>query len=100
MDVNRPCQSSQHGKVIKQVACPADPATMHGVGAGIVRMVQRSGYEVTITSSFTDLRTSPISRGRLPVAINWAMLFPTGTWRRSVVWCDVLGPWCRLHPRR
>lgn len=58
MDVNRPCQSSQHGKVIKQIACPADPATMYGVGARIVRTAQRGDFGVTTKSSFLD-------RGRL-----------------------------------
>lgn len=52
MDVHRPCQSSQRGKVIKQVACPADPATMHGVGARIVRTALRGDFGVTTKSSF------------------------------------------------
>lgn len=42
MDVNPPCQSSQYGKVIKQVACPADKAAVNGVGVRIVRTARRS----------------------------------------------------------
>lgn len=59
MDVNRPCQSSQRGKVIKQVACPADPANMHGVGARIVRTAQRGNFEAR-----SPRRSSNRARGR------------------------------------